>query len=56
MLQEKKGPLTAIVLIAAVFLGFALFADLPGLHQGFLVADQAVYFAMAQSLAYDHDL
>jgi len=56
MLQEKKGPVTAIVLIGAVFLGFAVFADLPSFHQGFLVADQAVYFAMAQSLAYDRDL
>jgi hypothetical protein len=56
MLQDNKGPVTAIILIAAVFLGFALFTDLPALHQGFLVADQAVYFAMAQSLAYDHDL
>ncbi|MCX6566994.1 MAG: hypothetical protein NTW38_11335 [Candidatus Aminicenantes bacterium] len=56
MLPEKKGALTAIVLISAVFLGFALFADLPALHEGFLAADQATYFSIAQSLAYDHDL
>jgi hypothetical protein len=56
MLPEKKGALTAIVLISAVFLGFALFADLPALHDGFLAADQATYFSIAQSLAYDHDL
>ncbi len=56
MLHERKGALTAAALISAVFLGFALFADLPVLHEGFLTADQASYFAIAQSLAYDHDL
>ncbi|MHB8055609.1 MAG: hypothetical protein ACYDH3_10220 [Candidatus Aminicenantales bacterium] len=56
MLPEKKGALTAIVLISAVFLGFALFADLPALHDGFLTADQAAYYSIASSLAYDHDL
>lgn len=56
MLPEKKGALTAVVLISAVFLGFALFADLPALHEGFLTADQAAYFSIASSLAYDHDL
>lgn len=56
MSSEKKGALTAIALISAVFLGFALFADLPALHEGFLTADQATYFSIAQSLAYDHDL
>ncbi len=56
MLTERKGALTAAVLITAVFLGFALFADLPVLHEGFLTADQASYFIIAQSLAYDRDL
>jgi len=56
MLTERKGALTAACLITAVFLGFALFADLPVLHQGFLTADQASYYIIAQSLAYDHDL
>jgi len=56
MLPEKKGALTAIILISAVFLGFALFTDLPALHQGFLTADQAAYYSIASSLAYDHDL
>ena len=56
MLTERKGALTAAALISAVFLGFALFADLPVLHEGFLTADQASYFIIAQSLAYDYDL
>ena len=33
-----------------------MFANLPQLNQGFLVGDQAVYYAMSQSLAYDGDL
>ncbi len=56
MLSDKKDALTAVFLISAVFLGFALSADLPALHAGFLAADQATYFSIAQSLAYDHDL
>ena len=56
MLSDKKDALTAVLLISAVFLGFALSADLPALHAGFLAADQATYFSIAQSLAYDHDL
>lgn len=56
MLPERKGVWAAILLISAVFLGFALFADLPALHEGFLTADQAAYFSIAASLAYDHDL
>jgi hypothetical protein len=56
MLQEKKGPLAALVLIAIFFLGFSLSIDLPALYNGFLFADQAVYFSMAQSIAYDGDL
>jgi len=56
MLQDKKGAWTALVLVVSAFLGFALFANLPVLHQGFLFADQAVYYAMAQSLAFDGDI
>lgn len=56
MLQDKKGAWTALVLVVSAFLGFALFANLPALHKGFLFADQATYYAMAQSIAFDGDL
>jgi hypothetical protein len=56
MLQDKSSVRTAILLLSGLFLGFAMFANLPQLHKGFLVGDQAVYYAMAQSLAYDGDL
>jgi hypothetical protein len=56
MLQERKNAWAALSLISLVFLGFSLFVNLPVLHQGFLFADQAVYYAMAQSIAFDHDL
>ncbi len=56
MLQDKSAARTAILLLSGLFLGFALFANLPALHGGHLVADQAVYYAMAQSLAFDGDL
>lgn len=56
MLQDRSSVRTAILLLSGLFLGFALFANLPKLHEGFLVGDQAVYYAMAQSLAFDGDL
>ncbi|MDD8027856.1 MAG: hypothetical protein PHI34_15260 [Acidobacteriota bacterium] len=56
MLQERRSALTAIFLISGIFLGFGLFANIPGLYKGFLVGDQAVYYIMAQSLAFDGDL
>lgn len=56
MLQEKKGPRAALLLVSLFFLGFSLFINLPVLDQGFLAGDQAVYYAMAQSLAFDGDI
>lgn len=56
MLQDKKAAGTAIFILSALFLGFALFSNLPLLHQPWVFADQAIYFAMAQSLAFDGDL
>ena len=56
MFQERRSALTAILLISGIFLGFGLFANIPALYKGFLVGDQAVYYCMAQSLAYDGDL
>ena len=57
--MEKDGhgaSRTALVLVCLLFLGLSLFIDLPVIHQGFLFADQATYYAMAQSIAYDGDL
>jgi len=56
MIQGKKGASAALRLIVFFFLCAALFINLPVIYQGFLSADQAVYYAMAQSLAYDRDL
>jgi len=56
MLADRKGPWAALLLVSLFFLGFALSANLPALHSGFLFADQAVYYAMAQSIAFDGDL
>ncbi len=56
MLHERRSALTVILLISGIFLGFGLFANTPALYKGFLVADQAVYYIMAQSLAFDGDL
>lgn len=56
MNQEKKPAKAALWIIALFFLGFSLFINLPAVHSGFLSADQAVYYAMAQSIAYDNDL
>lgn len=47
------------ILIFLIFLFFffaSLFLNLPAIHNGFLCADQAVYFAMTQSIALDGDL
>ena len=56
MLPDHRGAWTAILIVSVFFGGFALLANLPALHSGFLFADQAVYYAMAQSIAYDRDL
>jgi hypothetical protein len=46
----------AILLIFLFFLGFSLFINIPVMVNGFLVADQSTYFAMAESIAHDGDL
>jgi len=54
---KKVHPETAVILLIFLFfLGFALSINLPQIYAGFLTADQAVYFAMAQSIAYDLDI
>lgn len=50
---------TANQIILVVFLlslGSSLFINLPVIHQHFLFSDQAVYYAMTQSIACDGDL
>ncbi|MDH7512944.1 MAG: hypothetical protein QHH14_08360 [Clostridiales bacterium] len=50
---------TASQIILVVFLlslGSSLFINLPVIHQHFLFSDQAVYYAMTQSIAHDGDL
>jgi len=56
MQKRLSTETAAILLIFLFFLGFALSVNLPQIYAGFLTADQAVYFAMAQSLAYDFDI
>jgi hypothetical protein len=57
--MEKDGNRagkTALVLVCLLFLGLALFINLPVIHQGFLFGDQATYYAMAQSIVHDGDI
>jgi len=63
MLQDRKGPGTALALVSLFFLGVSLFLNMPLLHnsstedvRGYLPGDQSTYYAMAQSIAYDGDL
>ncbi|UCE39777.1 MAG: hypothetical protein JSV17_09805 [Candidatus Aminicenantes bacterium] len=55
-LKNSPRGLPAIFLIFAFFLGFSLFVNLSSIHQGFLFADQATYYAITQSLAQDGDI
>jgi hypothetical protein len=56
MSAEKKTALTVAAVVFLFFLGFALSVNLPVIHNGFLFADQAVYYSMTQSIAFDRDL
>ena len=56
MPKEKSLVLYLLVLIFCFFLGLSLFINLPVLQKEFLFADEATYFAITQSLAYDGDL
>jgi hypothetical protein len=56
MLNEKQKALLALAAVFAVFLGYAIFVNHPPKVNGFLFADQAVYFAMTESIAFDGDL
>ncbi len=55
-IPQKKAALSIILVVFLFFLGFSLFINLPVIDQHFLFADQAVYYALTQSIAYDFDL
>jgi hypothetical protein len=56
MSSEKKIVFLPIILIFIFFLGVSLFINFPTIHEGFLFADQAIYYSMTQSLAQDGDI
>lgn len=56
MLSEKKTVFLTIILIFIFFLGASLFINFQTIHEGFLFADQAIYYSMTQSLAQDGDI
>ncbi|MCJ7580299.1 MAG: hypothetical protein MUP98_07170 [Candidatus Aminicenantes bacterium] len=56
MPTEKNPVRNLLILIFLFALGFSLFINIPVVQKEFLVADQATYFSITQSLAYDFDL
>ncbi len=54
--ENRKPVFIAVSLIFLFALGFSLFINLPVVVSHFLFADQAVYYAMTQSIAFDGDL
>ncbi len=56
MSDESRNAVTVLALVGLMFGGYAVTANLPRLYHNFLFADQAVYFSMTQSIAYDGDL
>jgi hypothetical protein len=56
IIPQKKAAFSIILVVFLFFLGFSLFLNLPVIDQHFLFADQAVYYALTQSIAYDLDL
>jgi len=55
--SESRRPGFLVMLLIFFFaLGFSLSLNLPVIHDNFLFADQAVYYALTQSIAYDGDL
>jgi hypothetical protein len=54
--ESRRPDFIAIPLIFFFALGFSLSLNLPVIHDNFLSADQAVYYALTQSIAHDGDL
>jgi len=55
-IENGKPAFIVVALIFLFALGFSLFINLPVTVSHFLFADQAVYYAMTQSIAFDGDL
>ncbi len=55
-IENRKPAFIVVALIFLFTLGFSLFINLPVTVSHFLFADQAVYYAMTQSIAFDGDL
>jgi hypothetical protein len=54
--ESRRPVFIAIILIFLFALGFSVSVNLPVIHNNFLFADQAVYYALTQSIAHDGDL
>ncbi len=55
-MSQSRAAGQIILVVFLLSLGSSLFINLPVIHQHFLFSDQAVYYAMTQSIAYDGDL
>ena len=56
-MPPEKNPVRRLLILIFLFaLGLSLFINIPALQKEFLFADEATYFAITQSLAYDFDL
>ena len=56
-MPPEKNPVRSLFILIFLFaLGLSLFINIPALQKEFLFADEATYFAITQSLAYDFDL
>jgi hypothetical protein len=56
MSEDVRAAGAILAIVVLVFLGASLFVNVPAVLNGFLFADQAVYFSMAQSIVFDGDL
>lgn len=56
-MSKENNPIRSLLVLIFLFaLGLSLFINIPALQKEFLFADEATYFAITQSLAYDFDL
>jgi hypothetical protein len=56
MANDVRTARAVLAVVVLVFLGCALFVNLPAVLEGFLFADQAVYVSMTLSIIHDGDL
>jgi|Deesub1362B_J571_1020462.scaffolds.fasta_scaffold00769_2 hypothetical protein len=55
-LIKDRPALIVISLIFLFFLSFSLFINLPAIQRNWLFSDEAIYYIMTQSIAYDGDI